>query len=531
VLTSLAKIGELKVISRTSASQYRGTDGARNLRVIARELGVQNILEGSVRREGNRVLVNVQLIDATEDRHVWAEHYDRAITDSIGLQGELAAEIAAALRANVAPDEKARLAAKPTNDANAYLLYLKALEREGTANRSTADATAAEQLYTQAIAIDPKFALAYARASLLNSVIFYSSGKNQPGKLKARNQAEEALRLSPNLGEAHLALGLHLYSADKDYAASLREFSTAAAASPNNAEILQYMAWIYRRQGRWRESLANYQRAQDLDPRNRRIVSYAAFNCLLVRDWPAATATFNRALEIAPDSALDTIGLAYLEVFRNSSPSAAREILRKIPAGVDPDGKVTEANWDLAMLERDFNAAEKIVTAFPSQEFPRVGELPKTFYQGRIARARGDLQSAHRLFEASKPIVEAWKRDDPEDPQSHAFLGLLYAYLGRKEDAIREARQAVDLEPESKNAYHGAARTANLAQVYALLGESDQAINLIERLLSTPGPVQFPLFPENMTLADLRLRWEWDSLRGDPRYQKLIMGPEPKTNY
>ncbi len=527
ILTSLAKISDLKVISRTSVSRYRGAGAIRNLRDIARDLGVENILEGSVRREGNRVLVNVQLIDARNDRHLWAERYDRTLADSIGLQGEVASEIAAALRAKLAPEEKASLAAKPTDNPEAYALYLKARGREGAVNHSTEDRIAAEQLYMQAIALDPKFALAHARLSIVQSQLGYDA--NDDRRVRARAAADEALRLAPSLGEAHTALGLSMYYFDKDYAAALKEFSVAAATSPNEPDILQYIAGIQRRQGLWRESLATFQRAQDLDPRNRQIIIWAALNRLLVRDWPGATACYNRALEIAPDSAYAKVGLAYLEVFQNGNPAAGRKILQNIPAGIDPDGVVTGARWDLAMMARDYASAEKILTDFPQEDFPKPGDLPKTYYQGRLALARGDIESVRRYFAAVAPAIERWVRNDPNDPNGHAQLGLVYAFMHRKEDAIREGRRAVEMEPESQNAFHGAARTANLALVYALVGEPDQAITLIERLLSTPGPAQWPDFPQNITQADLRLRWEWDSLRSNPRFQKRVAGPEPKT--
>jgi serine/threonine protein kinase/Tfp pilus assembly protein PilF len=527
ILTSLAKISDFKVISRTSVSQYRGAGGVRNLRDVARELGVDNILEGSVRREGNRVLVNVQLIDARNDRHLWAERYDRTLADSIGLQGEVAAEIAAALRAELAPEEKASLAAKPTENPEAFALYLKARGREGGVNHSTEDLIAAEQLYTQAIALDPKFAIAYARLSIAQSQL--GDGETDGRRARARAAADEALRLSPSLGEAHTALGLCMYWGDKDYAAALKEFSVAAATSPNEPDILNYIAGIQRRQGRWRESLATYQRAQELDPRNRQIIILAAMDHLLVRDWPGATAGYNRALEIAPDSAYARVGLAYLEMFRNGNPAAGRKILQNIPTGTDPNGLVTGARWDLAMMARDYAGAEKILTDFSHGDFPKAGDAPKTYCQGRLALARGDIEGAQRYFAAAAPIIEKWAQDDLSASGRHAQLGLLYAYMRRKEDAIREGRRAVELEPESLNAFHGADKAADLALVYALVGESDQAITLIERLLSTPGPVAFPDFPQNITLADLRLRWEWDSLRGNPRFQKILRGPEPKT--
>ncbi len=384
----------------------------------------------------------------------------------------------------------------------------------------------AEKIYMQAIALDPGFALAYAQASILNSGF---SVDDRARKARARALAEEALRLSPTLGEAHMALGLCLYWGEKNYDAALKEFEVAAATSPNNAEIYGYIGGIYRRQGRWRESIASFERARSLDPRNRGIAFMAANNYLFVRDWAAASAGFNRALAIKPDFVLPKIGLAYLEVFRNGDPAAGRKILENIPASADFKGMVTVSRWDLAMLERDYATAEKILTEAPSEDFSPAGDAPKAYYQGRIARARGDIESAQRYLDAVRAEAEKRVRDNPDAAERHGYLGLIYAYMQRKEDAIRESRRAVELDPESQNAFHGAKHAANLALVYSLVGEPDQAITLIERLLSTPGPFECSDYPYNMTLADLRLRWEWDPLRNNPRFQKILAGPEPKT--
>jgi tetratricopeptide (TPR) repeat protein len=326
-----------------------------------------------------------------------------------------------------------------------------------------------------------------------------------------------------------MALGLCLYWAEKNYEAALKEFEVAAAASPNNAEIHVYIGGIYRRQGRWRESVASFERALSLDPRNHGIAFPAANNYLFVRDWAAASAGFNRALTIRPDFVLPWIGLAYLEVFRDANPAAGRKILEAIPARADHLGMITVSRWDLAMLERDYAAAEKILAGATLENFSSGGDAPKTYYQGRLARARGDVDSARRYLAVVAADVETQLRDNPDAAERRAHLGLLYAYMQRKDDAIREGRRSVELEPENQNAFHGAVRLANLALIYSLVGEPDQAIPLIERLLSTPGPVECSDYPYNMTLADLRLRWEWDALRGNPRFEKILAEPEPKT--
>jgi TolB-like protein/Tfp pilus assembly protein PilF len=521
ILTALAKVAELKVIARTSVLSYPAGP-KRDLREIGQMLGVSNILEGSVRRFGRKVRVTAQLIDTRSNTHIWAETYDRELADVFAIQSEIAQQIATALKAQLAPEEKARLDVRSTTNAEAYVLYVTALGRAGAVNSSTEDTIAAEQLYLQATALDPGFAQAYAQASIINSGLSTAMGADHRSrKTKARAQAEEALRLSPTLGEAHIALGLCLYWGEKNYDAALREFEVAATTSPNDARIYDYLGGIYRRQGRWRESIASFERSRSLDPRNRKSALLAGNNYLLTRDWNAATASYQRALEFAPDFVFPKIGLAYLEVFRNCNPGAGRKILENIPVLLARDEIVILARWDLAMLERDYAAAEKIV--------PDPEDFPGALYQGRVALARGDIETARRFFAAAAADLENRVRDEPDLAHRHGYLGLLYAFMQRKEDAIREARKAVELEPESKNAFHGSHWAGNLALVYALVGEQDLAVALIERLLSTPGPVEWPDFPGNITLADLRLRSEWDSLRNNPRFQKIIAGPEPKT--
>jgi TolB-like protein len=266
VLTSLGKIKELKVTARPSVMVYRGAAVAGKLREIGQTLHVSHVLQGSVRRAANRMVINVALLDTRDDRQVWSERYERTLADAISLQGELAVEIAREMRATLTPSEKATVATKPTKNSEAYVLYLKALERYRVGVLRE-DAIAADQLYAQSIALDPSFAVAIARSSILNSKM-YEVGREPTRKVKARAQAEEALRLSPALGEAHLALGLCFYRIGSNYEAALQEFAKAAATSPNDPEILDFTGGIYLRQGHWREALANFLKAQELDPYN-----------------------------------------------------------------------------------------------------------------------------------------------------------------------------------------------------------------------------------------------------------------------
>jgi serine/threonine protein kinase/tetratricopeptide (TPR) repeat protein len=526
ILTSLAKISDLKVISRASVMQYRGAGVTRNLRDIAQALGVENILEGTVRRVGNRALINVQLIDPRNGRQIWAERYDRTIADSIGLQGELATEIAAALKAKLAPEEKARLATKPTTNPEAYLFYLRALERARTA-ASKEDAFAIDDLYGKAIELDPAFALAIARRSMWNNRM-YTVGRRAQNKTTALALAAQALQVSPDLPEAHVALGLCFYWIEKDYPAALREFSAAAATSTLDPDVLEYTAEIYCRQGRWREGLATYDRVQEIDPRH--VHEGGASTRASLRDWPSAISGYERLLAIEPNNIEITLNLARLTIEPAGDFATARKVLAGIPPGLHGgpgqpsmvDVSITQTRWEIEMLARDYAAAEKVLADYKADEFiePLVGL--KTFDAARLALARGDADPAKVLFEKVRPIYEAGARDHPDFERTHARLGRLYAYLGRKDDAIRESLRAVELCPESKDAVDGPGYAIGLAFVYARTGEVDQAITLIERLLTTPNGI---------SLTDLRLNWDWDPLRTNPRFQKILAAPEPKTLY
>jgi TolB-like protein/Flp pilus assembly protein TadD len=520
ILTSLAKIHDLRVISRTSVMPYRGVT-KNNLPQIAQALGVVNVLEGSVRRGENRVVVSVQLIDARNDRHLWAKRYDRPLADSLGLQGELASEIASELRATLSPEEKGRVETKPTENPDAYVLYLKARTYESNPDRLFEAYKVAEELYTNAIEHDPSFALAHARLSATEARIYRWFYPTDERKALMKKAAEKALELSPDLGEGHLALGLYHYWAEANYDKALEEFRTAAAALPNDSDIGYFRAAIHRRQGKFSENLELLKATQAVDPGNVHVALEIAFTHAILHDWPKAAHAYDRVVTLAPESANYKINRAYIDFYSSGNTAKLKAVLAEIPPGSDPAGLVTRARWDLAMIERDYATAELAMTSCPLEVFESNGlPTPKSFYRGCVALARGDLAAAQTQFAAALPNFEKAVEQAPGNGVRRANLGLLYSFMGRKDDAIREGRRAVELLPESKDAVDGPWITGFLAMIYARAGDADSAVPLLEHLLATPGQV------DNtnccITASDLRSRWQWDPIRNDPRFQKLV---------
>ena len=520
ILTNLAKIRDLKVISRTSVMMYR--DGARNLREIGRALGVAHVLEGSVRRSGNRVKVTVQLIDARDDRHVWAESYDQTISDALTAQGQLATKIASALRATLSPDEKARVERKQTDNPEAYVLYLRARQLEIHPDTLLQDFKAAVQLYSEAIKLDPEFALAHARLSATLARMYHFYEPTPELKERSKAAAREALRLQPNMGEAHYAQALSFYWLDGDYERALDSLRNARRLLPNDSEIGLITAAIARRQGRWKEAIALFQQVEAVDPQNANVVRNLVYTHAAVRDWAKAAQAAARLDALVPNSVGARMQAAYIDFFWKGSVGALERFLDSTPAHVDPDGAVTGARWDAWMIKRDFAAAEAVMRASPLTEFSYLNghQTPKAYFIGCAALAAGDLARAQQAFEAARPSFEEAVRQAPESATRHANLGLLYAFMGRKEDAIREGRRATELRPESQDALDGTLMSSYLALIYTRVGEHEQALKLIERLLKTPGASDSVHY--SVSLQDLRHRWEWDPLRENARFQKLI---------
>ena len=527
IITTLSKISGLRVISRTSTARYKSAP--ENLPEIARDLRVSNILEGSVQKAGDRVHINVQLIQAETDAHLWAQSYDRQLIDIFAVEAEVAKQIADALSTTLSPQEKARVEAKPTDNPDAYVLYLRGREHQTRPDNFLQDFQSAARLYEQAIALDPNFALAHARLSAVTSQIYHWFEPTEARKQKAHAEAIESLRLQPNLGEGHGALGLYLYYEETDYEGALREFGLAAKALPNDGDIGLYIAAVQRRRGHWAEAIAAYKRAEAIDPRNQVTLYDASQTYFGLRDWSNALRGLDRVLELAPDSVNVKIQRGYIEFFMKGNTASIKAALESTPANIDPDGVVTFARWDVSLMDRDPAAAERALASCRLETITSQpgAPLPKSYLQGCIDLVRNDTARAQTDFEAARPALEKTVADSPQDSTRHAQLGLLYAFMGRKEDALREARRAVELNPVARDVIEGAVAQAFQALIFARTGETDRAISEIERLLTTPFAVDYA--DDSITLSDLRTRWEWDPLRNNPRFQKILAGPEPKT--
>ncbi len=529
IITTLSKISGLRVISRTSTAQYQSAP--QNLPEIARQLRVSNVLEGSVQKAGDRVLINVQLIQADTDAHLWAQSYNRQLTDIFGVEAEVAKIIAESLQATLSPQEKARVETKPTTNADAYVLYLRARDYQTRPDNLLQDFRSAADLYKQAIKLDPNFALAHARLSAVMSTIYHWFEPTDEVKQAARREADESLRVQPDLGEAHVALGLYFYYEEGNYQEALSELNLAAKTLPNDGDVGLYIAAVQRRQGHFTEAIAAYQKAEAIDPRNSITLYDAAQTYFGIRDWPNAVKGMDRVLALAPDSLNVKIQRAYMEFFWKGSTAPIKTVLESFAPNLDPDGVVTFTRWDVALINRDPDAAERALTSARLENFiaPTGVRLPKSYLAGCVTLMRNDAATAQREFETARPILEEIVMKSPQDGIRHGQLGFLYALMGRKDDALREGRRGTEVTPVSKDIINGGTVQGFLALIYARNGDADHAIELIERLLATPFAVDYS--DDSITLADLRQRWEWDPLRKDPSFQKILASPEPKTIY
>jgi TolB-like protein/Tfp pilus assembly protein PilF len=516
ILTNLAKIGDLKVISRISVMAYRGAP--HSAREVGKALGVSTILEGSVRRSGNRVRVTVQLIDAANDEHIWANNYDRDLNDVFAIQTDLAQKIAAELQAKLSPSEKAQIERKPTQNGEAYLAFIQAHNLFVTGMEDVEKLKQSEQLYARAIELDPKFALALARYSQLESWIAHTFDPAPEHREKARALVEQALQLQPDLPEAHLAMGFSQYYGDNDFEAALKEFQTAQRGLPNEAEVYLALGAIQRRLGKWPESTASLEKAASLNPKDGWVLQNLALNYQMLRDFDAANKTIDRGLKVNPNG----LGLweikcklAIAEKGDLSVSEKAFQTVKSMPMNNVDKLRLASGRTDLFLLERKYKEGLREAESLPDDLLAAIpAALSAKYYLVGFARkALQDETGARAAFLKARDLLEAQLKQSPDAPEMHIQLAKVLAYVGEKDAALAEAQRATELLPESKDAFGGPEIAEGVAEVYCIVGENGRAIELLDGLLSRPS---------NITVPGLKVNPIWDPLRKEPRFQALI---------
>ena len=523
ILTGLARVADLKVISRTSVMQYKG-GLIRNLREVAKELGVAHLLGGSVQRTGGRVRVSAQLIDARTDTQLWAERYDRDVADVFAIESELAGKIVAQLQSKLSREEKAAIEERPTEDLEAYDLYAHAKTQIDNAllSQPSKDLFEAVRLLDKAVKRDPSFFLAYYQLAHAHDLIYQMGFDHTPERLALADAAIQSLRrLRPDAGETHLALAKHLYWGYLDYDRARKELNAAQQGLPNDALAFLLAAYIDRRQGRWEESTRNFEHASELDPRNVVILRQLSLNCENLRRYADMAATLDRALLLAPkDIALRTQGTAVALNWR-ADPKPLHTTIQTILAENPNAVPLLADQWlPLALCERDSAAAKRALAAMPSGGCYDAGiPFPNAWCEGLAARMRGDQPAARAAFINARKELEKMLHDQADYAEAICALGVIDAALGNKEDAIREGQRAVDLMPVSKNAIEGLLLIKYLALIYAWTGEKDRALKQLDKAAKLPSYLSY---------GQLRLHPIWDPLRGDPRFDKIVASLAPK---
>jgi TolB-like protein/tRNA A-37 threonylcarbamoyl transferase component Bud32/Tfp pilus assembly protein PilF len=518
ILTKLARIADLKVISRSSVMEYRDK---RNVRQIGNDLRVSHVLEGSVRRIGTRLRMNAQLIDTRTDTHVWVEQYDRDLNDLFAIQSEIAQKIAGQLRAKISPAEKLAIERKPTGDLLAFELYSRAISLTPTSRAPSADSgLQAIDLLNAAVARDPSFFEAFFELAVRHDQIYFFGFDHTPARLALAEAAiQEAFRIRPNAGEPHLARAFHLYNGYLDYEGALAELEVARHTLPNDPRIFRVTGYIQRRQGRWEESTRNLERSLELDPRN--LNSLDNLNYGALRRYAEQKSNFDRILTIEPNNLVWKAARAFVEVDWKADTRPLRELIDEIRA-TNPAAMSRMAPWWLlwSLAERDVAAAKDALLA--SDEFPLQHDavhFTRPFVEGVIARMTNDEHKAQLAFTAARAEQEKTVQAQPDYGPAWCVLGVIDAALGRKEDALREGRRAVELLPVEKDSFNGAHMIHYLAMIAAWVGEKDLAFEQLAFSARTPAGV---------TYGELKLDPFWDPLRGDPRFEKIVNSLAPK---
>jgi TolB-like protein/class 3 adenylate cyclase len=521
ILTDLAKVADLKVISRTSVMQYK-SDVARNLREIGRQLGVAHLLEGSVQRASNRIRVNAQLIDARTDAHLWAQTYDRDLADVFAIQSEIAKAIADQLQAKILPHEQHEIEKPPTKDVAAFDLYVRAITEIDTASQSDQPKDhllLAVSLLEQAVQRDPAFVDAYCRAARAHDQLYLFGEDHTAQRLTLAEEAvNAALRLQSESPEAHLARAGHLYS-KLDFDGARAEIAIVRRTLPNDPRAFEWSGYIDRRQGRWDESTRNLKRAVEFDPNNRFLLQQIANSYDSLREYAKEAAMLDRAISLKPDDLDTRIGRAQCEVFWKADPRPMHDALASARDSANP-GRFAANRVFLAFAERDPAGGMQALAALGERTFgPNAFQYPRAFGDGIFARLKGDAAAAQTSFTRARAIQEKIAQAQPEYGPALCILGLIDAGLGRKEDALREADRSAELMPLSKDSINGAHLIKMVALIYAWTGEKDRGIEQLKRAVKIPGAGHY---------GELKLFPHWDPLRGDPRFEQIVASLAPK---
>ena len=523
IRTNLAKVADLKVISRTSVMQYK--NGAQhNLREIANALGVAHILEGTIQRAGDRIRVSAQLIDARTDTHLWADRYDRNLADVFGIENELAEQIVAQLKSKLSAKEKAALEVQPTSDLAAYDLYLRAKELiEKAVFNEPKDSMLLEaiRLLEEAVARDPSFVLAYYQLAHAHDQMYLLEFDHTQDRLDLANAAIQSVqRLRPDSGEAHLALAKHLYWGYRDYDRARQALAAAKRALSNDPLPFLLTGYIDRRQGRWDKATHNMERAVELDPQNSFTLQQIALTYTVLRRYADAAATLDRAVALAPKDVSVRVQRADVDLDWRADTKPLDSTIQAIIANEPAAIKHVVDQWlILSLWERDSSAAGRALSLLDAHGCHSDIPFPRAWCEGRVALLRGETASARDAFTRARKEVEGLVSQQPDYPQALCALGMIDAVLGNAEDAIREGRRAVELLPVTRDSIDGAQLVQYLAVIYAWAGQKDLAFEQLRIASSVPGYLSY---------GSLKLDPLWDPLRKDPRFEKIVASLAPK---
>ena len=528
ILTDLARLADLKVISRSSVMQYK-SGAPRNLREIAPALGVVYILEGSVQRAGGKVRVTAQLIDSRTDAHVWAERYDRDLADVFAIQSEIAEKIAAQLNVRISSGEKAALAEAPTRDLEAYDLYLRArqlFERPLASDEFPAADMEYVRLMNAALARDPGFMTAWCALAAYHDWVFFEGADATPERRElAQAAVDAAVRLRPDSGEAHLAQALHRYCGYRDFAGAREQLALARRTLPNNAEVYRLLGLIDRREGRWDDSNRNMERALELDPRDQNLHRELGDESYhWQRRYADAERVLRRLAALRPGAPGPQLLLRWLELDRTANLQPIKQLVDSLVQGTTArEAVVAESALDLAYLRSDPEAAESALELLsPDATKPIYWHgfwHPRAYFLGRIAVTRNDAKGAAIALESARRETKAMVTRQPDNPHALMVLAMIDSYSGRHEDALREARQACEIRPIEGDALSGPGMLSALAEIESRAGQKDAALGHLALLAGIPSPI---------TYGNLKLDPVWSSLRGDPRFEALMAKLAPK---